>query len=591
MLSAIGPRRLSHAWPLFVASIIVVMIYGLIACTADSELGSRTASEAYYNRLADGLAKGTLSLALEAPKALVDLPDPYDRNANSVFRGHLYGPGRLHDLSFYHGKLYLYFSMIPALLLFLPYHAITGGYLSHQQACFVFSSLGFAASALLLDSIRRRCFPKSGLATRLLATLCVGLVPLIPIFLQRPDVWEVPIAASYTFWMLSFLILWGYLSRPLHSWPLLACLSLTVGLAIGCRPDSILAGVVLLLPAGLAVLDFQKNRNVRTCVSSLLALTLPLAAIGIGLAAYNYSRFGNVFEFGQKYQLNEDIATYEGHFRLRFFWYDFRLYFLEYPGWTRNFPFVKFLDVSPAPPGFGMVFGPVGVLTLLPFTLFAFAAPFAFKRADPGQSKELQMIVAAIFVAFLCIAGPLCFFFGAVDRYQVEFVPALVLLAVIGLFALEARISGHAAIAKGVRAVSCLLAVASIGFNLLMTTATRALTLSFRGDLAAAGHQWETATTFYKRSLRLAPSKFNPMLRLGVCLVQEGRLADASDELGRVVALYPESADAHLEYALDLYFLRRFDEAAAECREALRLNPDLPGARQGLQTIEAAQKT
>jgi hypothetical protein len=176
--TASGPR----VHPVFfaAAAALVIAIYGVIACTAASETGSRTASEDYYNRLADGLMKGGLSMDLQPPRGLLDLPNPYDRDANLPFRGHVYSPGRLHDVSLYQGKLYLYFSVIPAVALFVPYHWATGGYLSQQQACFLFCSLGFLASALLADSIRRRCFRASGIPASVAATLCVGLVPMVP---------------------------------------------------------------------------------------------------------------------------------------------------------------------------------------------------------------------------------------------------------------------------------------------------------------------------------------------------------------------------------------------------------------------------
>ena len=57
------------------AAIAVVVIYGLIACTAASELGSRTAAEDYYNRLVAGFVQGRLSLDLAPPAALAQLPD------------------------------------------------------------------------------------------------------------------------------------------------------------------------------------------------------------------------------------------------------------------------------------------------------------------------------------------------------------------------------------------------------------------------------------------------------------------------------------------------------------------------------------
>jgi len=133
-LPAAARRGLADRLAPALAAIVVLAIYGLIAGTAVSELGSRTAGEDYYNRLSDGLARGQTALDLAPPAWLTNLPDPYDPTANAPFQGQKYSPGRVHDLSYYQGRLYLYFSVVPAATLFLPFHWLTGAYLSHQHA-------------------------------------------------------------------------------------------------------------------------------------------------------------------------------------------------------------------------------------------------------------------------------------------------------------------------------------------------------------------------------------------------------------------------------------------------------------------------
>src|SRR5690242_16165287 len=107
-----------------------IALYAAIAWTRVSELGNGTAQAACYNLLVDGFRAGQLSPKLDAPPGLPALADPYDPGANSVFRGDSFtGTGRLHDLSYYRGRLYLYFGVAPALLLFWPYEMVTGHYL------------------------------------------------------------------------------------------------------------------------------------------------------------------------------------------------------------------------------------------------------------------------------------------------------------------------------------------------------------------------------------------------------------------------------------------------------------------------------
>jgi tetratricopeptide (TPR) repeat protein len=585
-VSTTGHKGLAERWGSALAAIVVLVVYGVIAGTADSELGSRTGAEAYYNRLIDGFGKGQLSLDLAPPAGLAQLADPYDPVANARFHGEMYSPGRIHDLSYYHGKLYLYFSVIPAVVLFLPFHWLTGAYLSHQQACGLFCGVGFLASAALLGSIRRHCFPLAGWLAATVSTLGVGLIPLVPVVLQRPDVWEVAITASYAFWMLSLLFVWNSCQRPAPSWPTALGLGMTVGLAIGCRPNSCLGASLLLWPLARA-LGVGPERDRPRNHGAAAALLVPLAGIGAALLAYNYARFGNILEFGQRYQLSGEKVA-EGairHFDLGFLWFNFRLYFLEYPGWQGAFPFLKELTVSKMPPGYGFVENPVGVLTLLPFILCAAAVPWAIRDLPEGPRRALAAIVGAMLILFIAGAGPIGLYFTSAVRYQLEFIPALVLLAVIGFLALVSR--GRRG---GWLAVTGAAAAVSIAVNLLTVANLRGEMDARRGMMAMQAGRFDQAIDFCRRALRLQPANVFAQLGLADSFEKEGKFTEAIVEVQRAIVLLPDSPQQRLNYAYCLYRLGRLDEAVAECEAALKLQPDFAAAKHAEEQIRLVQR-
>jgi tetratricopeptide (TPR) repeat protein len=586
-MSAQAEKGPAYFLPFALAALVVIAVYGLIASTAVSELGSRTAAEDYYNRLVDGLAAGHTSLDLPVPAWLAQLPDPYDPKANAPFQGQRYEPGRIHDLSYYHGRMYLYFSVVPAALLFGPFHWLTGAYLSHQEACFLFGSLGFLASAALLNSIRQRCFPGAGPLVAALGTLCAGLVPLLPLVLERSDVWEVPIVASYALWMLALLCLWIHLNRPARSWPSLLGLSAAVGCAIGCRPSSVLGAALLLVPVGRLLPGFRERNRIGFW-TDLLALLLPVAAIAAGLLAYNHARFGSSLEFGQSYQLSGGEETAVRRFQLGFFWYNFRLYFLEYPGWQTAFPFVKELAAPAMPAGHRAGDSPVGVLALLPFLLCAGALPWGFSRLAEQPRRLLLAIAGAIFVVFAANAGPLCLFISTCLRYQLEFVPALGLLAVLGFFSLASPLGRPGAQGAWLGAAG-VAAAFSIAFNLLMTADLRGNTYAGHGLIAARNGRNDEAAGWYRRALRLRPA--TPIAQVGLAdvLVRQGKFAEAVAELQRAEVLLPASTEIRLNDSYCLYRLGRWQEAMAECEAALRLEPGLPAAKSAEAAIRRAQ--
>ena len=143
-------------WLAALCGVGVIAFYAWRSSGAVSELGPVGPGNAYYNLQVDGFRRGQLSLSLSAPAELQRLPDPYDPAANAPFRKFSFAEGRLHDLSYYDGKLYLYFSPVPALLVFWPYHTVTGRYLDHASAVAIFASLGFLVSAALLFGVWRQ---------------------------------------------------------------------------------------------------------------------------------------------------------------------------------------------------------------------------------------------------------------------------------------------------------------------------------------------------------------------------------------------------------------------------------------------------
>src|SRR5205823_2946468 len=72
-------------------------------------------------------------------------------------------------------------------------------------------------------------------------------------------------------------------------------MGLWLGLAIAARPN---VGL-LLIPAAIALLVIDKPMRWRAAAAALI----PLAVIGALLLAYNEARFGDPFEFGNKYQI------------------------------------------------------------------------------------------------------------------------------------------------------------------------------------------------------------------------------------------------------------------------------------------------
>jgi hypothetical protein len=257
------------------------------------------------------------------------------------------------------------------------------------------------------------------------------------------------------------------------------------------------------------------------------------------------------------------------------------LYFLEYPGWQSAFPFVRELSLPPMPAGHRAGDNPVGALTLLPFLLCAVALPWRLSRL-PGEPRALLAEIAgAVTIVFVAIGGPLCLFISTCVRYQLEFLPALTLLAVLGFFS----VATGGSVRRGLLLAALVAAGASIACSLLTALSHRSDADTVHGMIVMQAGRPEEAAGWYGRAVRLQPNDVMALVGLAEARMRQPRYAEAADAFSRVEKIDPNSPTMHLHYAYCLLHLARPEAAAAECDWALRLQPGYPDAREFARTI------
>jgi tetratricopeptide (TPR) repeat protein len=612
------------------------------------ELRSPNAADTYYNLLVRGFRAGHLSLKKEVPTALVQLADPYDPTANARYR---YAPYNLYDLSYYRGKLYLYWGVTPALVLFWPYVTFTGHYLFHRQAVVIFCSLGFLASAGLLRALWQRYFAEVSVAVAVACTLALGLATFVPAMLSRCDVYEVPIGCGYMLTMLTLGAIWYALHEPERSIRWLVAASVMYGLAVGARPSLLFGSAILLVPVAQA---WRERRPIGTL---LVAAAGPVVLIGLGLMLYNALRFDNPLEFGQQYQLSADRQDLAQRFSLHYLWFNFRVCFLEPARWSTHFPYVQEIAVPPLPAGYGQVETPFGILTNVPLVWLALAAPLAWRRRLPESRSTLHCFLAVMALLFWTCAMTVGFFFFACIRYEVDFLPALVLLAVVGILGVERALADRPLWRCAVRWGWSLLLGFSVAFNLLAGVGHYAETdqdmgvalmeagkvqeaigrlehaLRINPDYAVAhnslgaalwqagrteeaiGHfeqalrinpdhagahynlgyalqqtgRLQDAIVHYEQALQISPNFANAHYELGNAFFQEGKIGDAIGHYQQALRIEPDYADAHYNLGVALEQAGKIKEAIGHYKQALRINPDFTLARTALERLQLSQ--
>jgi tetratricopeptide (TPR) repeat protein len=539
--------------------VLVFVVYVYTAHTGAVLPSSLQAADNYYNLLVQGFRAGHLNLKTDLSSKLAQLADPYDPAAHS--------PYPVDDMSYYKGKLYLYFGVTPALVLFWPYVALTGRYLLQRNAVVILCFVGFLVSVGLLCALWRRYFDRVSVIAVAACAFALGLATGVPVMLSRPDVYEVAISCGYMLTMLALMAIWCALHEPRWRNRWLAAASMFYGMAVGARPSLAFGAVILLVPV------LQTWRKRQKIWVSLIAATVPIAIIGLGLMLYNALRFDSPFEFGQRYQLAAYRAVEQRFFGLNYLWFNFRVYFLEPARWTAHFPFVYEIAVPPLPQGHYFVEDPYGVLTSMPVVWLALAAPLAWRGQSAEARFPLRDFLGTVALLFGICVLTICLFRGACIRYEVEFLPALLVLAVVGILGLERTLADRPFGRRLSRCVWIPLLSFSVVFNLLASVAGCAEAHNnLGGDLAHRGRMQE-AIEHWERALEIRPDYVSAHVNLGNALLGSGKVKEAIAHYEQALRIKPDYAEAHNNLGVALMRMGRIEDAITQYEQALRINP------------------
>lgn len=615
-------RRRDLAPTVLTAALIVAGFTALVSGSR-SYVTTGPAAEEPYNLVVEGFRAGHCWLAKEAPPELAKAANPY---LFATYRPFLGPPWSVVDLSYYRGHLYAYFGVTPAVLLFWPYRLLTGGFLHQAHAVLFFSILGYALSVGLGVAVWRRYFPEVGRSAGVVLSLLLGSVTTLPVFLVRPGLYEVSISCAFALVMLSLAALWKAWHRDAGRAPWLAAASLAYGLAVGARPSLLYGAAVVFLPSAASLWARVREGRKTSWARDYLAALVPIAGVGAGLAAFNLARFGSALQFGHDYQLSGNDVYGTRSFAARFLWDNVRLYFLEPLRWHAQFPFVWAPVCPPLAPGHLPVEFFFGTATNLPILLAAALAPLACAFAARQCGSGLSWFAATLGASFLVVAVTICAYAGATSRYLLDFMPALALLAWIGVVGLH---SGAATKRfTGYRVVPLLRAVAVAAFAYSVAVGwllALALSAFYRGaeegvSLLNSGRIQE-GIALYEKVCRIDPD-FQGTAELGIgsallssgrakeavgylqsavldgpkteaasfylgrAYMETGNFREAAKALDRASSLDPLDAEAEAYLGISLARMGRLEAAVAHLKAALRIDSSMDQVRGNLRALE-----
>lgn len=366
-----------------------------------------------YAELAAALSKGHFYLDEEPSKELISLNNPYDFYER---QSKLKNSNCLWDHAYFEGKYYVYFGIVPCLLYYLPFYAVTGSHIPTYLVIFINTSLCAIGITLLLREILKKKFPKTPFAVYLI--LCQMMITGGGIWLsaKRPDFYFVPIVTA-TMLTLFGLLLWIKADKGKKlSVSHLVFGSLFMALVAGSRPQFVLGSFFIFV---IFYKSFKDKKILsKNSVAQTMAVAIPYAAVAAGLMYYNFARFGSPFDFGANYNLTFNDMTLRGIRSDRTFLGIFT-YLFQPPQITAAFPFLEPTKISTAYQGttiYEEMFG--GYFLTNPFVWFCALAVFAKKYFE-----DKKCLIASI----MCFAFALIIVFadtqmaGILTRYVADF--------------------------------------------------------------------------------------------------------------------------------------------------------------------------
>lgn len=385
------------------------------------------------NDYCDAILSGNLSLG-KAPYTLSQMENPFDANYREYLL-HMNSEEITNDSAYYNGNIYVYFGILPVLLLYVPAKLIFGIDLISNSAIAIISLITVIMSFLFIKQVNRVWFKSkmsviSFMAAIWFLTLGSGVVWSA----TRNEYYEIFPAAAYC---LSLAGLTAWLKSIDDKRKKLKKLYLVIGsicmaATVLCRPTWLFLSLLAIPLFAERMFGgiFKKNKK---DIINFIYFIAPYVIIGIITMILNYVRFGSIFSFGDKYQLTlTDMNSSNDIAKLPFGVF---FYLLQPPVYSSMFPYITPAITETNYQGYyfhsKLTYG--SIFLCYPITLCIFALKPMKEYLKQKDKSLYYFALTAIIIGFTevlltTVLGGIC------QRYACDFL-ALFIIASLLIFA------------------------------------------------------------------------------------------------------------------------------------------------------------
>ncbi len=320
------------------------------------------------------------------------------------------------DASYYQGKYYAYFGIIPLLLFYVPFTYFTKVYLPHKIIVSLANGIIIWLLYKMLLYIYEKHFSKLPFWILWHSLILILFGSMVVLMGNRPLFYEVSISMGimfsiYGIYQLLQIDYEGEIKKQDSKRMVKAAIS--YALAVGCRPTYFVF-LISLLPYCYTKIWKNKQNSTREKVWLLCKMCIPIVGMAVFLMYLNYVRFGSAFEFGMHYQLtvkNNANMPYRYITIFPILW----KYIFGVPHFTSQFPFYELQGSSSvtyyAYTYVDSFFG--GIFFMTPITLFL----WKMRKLRGVQDQSLKKNILSLGI----IAIVLLFFSASLSSLELRY--------------------------------------------------------------------------------------------------------------------------------------------------------------------------
>lgn len=380
-------------------------------------------TDLYNKDFVEALENGQTYLLEEPSEKLLSLENPYDTvERSSIKRGEDY----IWDTALYNNHYYVYFGILPALILFLPFYIITGTFLKTSVVVLLFSVLSAIMLALIIEYIFKKHFSKLPFKMLVFSEISILFGSFLIWINVALRFYEMVNVAGLYFSLQGIYLFLTIKKGGELSFKKLGLGALCLALAVACRPTTLIASIII-IPI-IWNLFKQKKANKKEVLKLILVVMIPYIVVGLLLMYYNYIRFGSIFEFGAKYQLTmNDMRNLKN--RLITIPAGFIYNLFNLPSFIGEFPFMQVNSNIPEIFAYYYVEDmPGGVFILAPIAFAVFGIKKFLKTSKNTELKNLVVVILAVGIILniiIVMQG------GSTGRYLLDFAWYFVLAGIL----------------------------------------------------------------------------------------------------------------------------------------------------------------